>query len=185
MNRRRSSMFDIQGRDPRTRTGRSQIRTKQNLIISVQFGLNGSPGVHWSLIEGPRRQSSMEADSSLSFNSSTELFRLSSHLWFRFYLSRDLRTGSRRPKNWTLQRDSGARQPRKRYENNYQLGPNEKPVLSEFRKTIKEVLETTCEGIDYELVDQANLGNDRHNDRGDCDRDIWMIVIIFLFQWDR
>ena len=51
------------------------------------------------------------------------------------------------------------------------MGPNEKPVLSEFRKTIKEVLETTCEGIDYELVDQANLGNDRHNDRGDYDRD--------------
>merc|ERR1711990_728955 len=79
-------------------------------------------------IEGSRRQSRMEADSSLSFNSSTELFR-----------------------------DSGARQPRRRYENNYQLGPNEKPVLSEFRQTIKEVLETSCEGIDYELVDQANL----------------------------
>ena len=32
-------------------------------------------------IEGSRRQSRMEADSSLSFNSSTELFRPSSHLF--------------------------------------------------------------------------------------------------------
>ena len=58
------------------------------------------------------------------------------------------------------------------------MGPNEKPVLSEFRQTIKEVLETSCEGIDYELVDQANLGNDRHNDLGDCDRNRnnWVLV---------
>ena len=62
------------------------------------------------------------------------------------------------------------------------MGPNEKPVLSEFRKTIKEVLETTCEGIDYELVDQANLGNDRFDDRDDYDCNTRMIVIIFLFQ---
>lgn len=79
-------------------------------------------------IEGSRRQSRMEADSALSFNSSTDLFR-----------------------------DSVARRPRRRFENNYHLGPNDKPVLSEFRQTIKEILETTCEGIDYELVDQANL----------------------------
>lgn len=60
------------------------------------------------------------------------------------------------------------------------MGPNEKPVLSEFRQTIKEVLETSCEGIDYELVDQANLGNDRQNDRGDYDNmcigNNWVLV---------
>ena len=86
MNRRRSSMFDIQGRDPMTINGRSQIRTKQNLIISDQFEPNVSPAVLWSLIEGSRRQSRMEADSSLSFNSSTELFRPSSPFLFRLYL---------------------------------------------------------------------------------------------------
>ena len=42
--------------------------------------------------------------------------------------------------------------------NNYQLGPNAKPVCFEFQRTINEVLETTCEGIDYERIDQANLG---------------------------
>jgi len=61
------------------------------------------------------------------------------------------------------------------------LGPNEKPVLSEFRQTIKEVLETSCEGIDYELVDQANLGNDRYNDRGDYDHDPNIFVEITWF----
>ena len=68
--------------------------------------------------------------------------------------------------SWTFLRD---KRPRKQYQNNYQLAPNEKPVLSEFRKTISEVLETTCEGIDYELVDQANLGKDL--DRKDHDRE--------------
>ena len=44
---------------------------------------------------------------------------------------------------------------KKNVANNYQLGPNEKPILGEIREVLLKISEATCLDVDYNLIDQG------------------------------